>query len=148
MLGRGAALEGAAVKGAGRTNTTAIGLDWSRISARTGGDAAEHITLNHGTLSFTKPNQGVFYSNPVSVVDDAWAIAQQNNLKPVTVGNRDFYVVPRPNSGYAGGMSGQLQNFDYVTIITESGTPRIVTGYPSGGTPPLPKGYNFLIGDQ
>jgi len=124
----------------------ATALDWSRISARTGGDAAEHVTLNHGALSLTKPNQGVFYGNPVSTIEDAWAIAQQNGLKPVTVGNRDIYVVPRQNSGYAGGMGGQLENYNHVTIITEAGTSRVVTGYPSGGTPPLPKGYNFSTG--
>jgi filamentous hemagglutinin len=65
----------------------------------------------------------------------------------VTVGNRDIYVVPRPNSGYAGGMSGQLENLDHVTIIAERGTSRAVTGYPSGATPPLPKGYDFLLGN-
>ena len=128
-------------------NSEAAALDWSRISVRTGGDAAEHVTLNHGTLSLTKPNQGVFYGDPVASVEDAWAIAQQNGLKPVTVGNRDIYVVPRANSGYAGGMSGQLENYNHVTIITEAGTPRVVTGYPSGGTPPMPKGYNFLLGN-
>jgi hypothetical protein len=112
-------------------------LDLSRISARTGGDAADHVTLNHGSLSLTKPNQGVFYGNPVSTIEDAWAIAQRNGLKPVTVGNRDIYVIPRPNSGYAGGMGGQLENYNHVTVITEAGTSRVVTGYPSGGTPPL-----------
>jgi hypothetical protein len=65
-------------------------LDWSRISGRTGGDAAEHVALNHGSLSLTKPNQGVFYGNPVSTIEDAWLIAQQNSLKPVTVGGRDL----------------------------------------------------------
>ncbi|MFT4172087.1 MAG: hypothetical protein QM639_05975 [Rhodocyclaceae bacterium] len=94
----------------------------------------------------TKPNQGVFYGNPVSTIEDAWAIAQQNGIKPVTVGNRDIYVVPRANSGYAGGMGGQLENYNHVTIITEAGKPRVVTGYPSGGTPPLPKGYDSLLG--
>jgi filamentous hemagglutinin len=112
-------------------------LDWSRISARTGGNAAEHVTLNHGLLSLTKPNQGVFYGNPVSTIEDAWTIAQRNGLKPVTVGNRDIYVVSRPNSGYAGGIGGQLENYNHVTIITEAGTSKVVTGYPSGGTPPL-----------
>jgi filamentous hemagglutinin len=122
-------------------------LDWSRVSARTGGDVAEHVTLNHGSLSLTKPNQGVFYGSPASTIEDAWAIAQRNGLKPVTDGNRDIYVVPRQNSGYAGGMGGQLENYNYVTIITEAGTNRVVTGYPSGRTPPLPRDYNFSIGE-
>ena len=121
-------------------------LDWTRISLRTGGDAAEHVTLNHGRLSLTKPNQGVFYGDPVAAIEDAWKIANINSLKPITVGNRDFYIVPRQSSGYAGGMGGQLEPYHHVTIIMEAGTTRVVTGYPSGGTPPLPKGYDFLLG--
>lgn len=123
-------------------------LDFSRISVRTGGDAAEHIVQNHGTLSVTKPNQGVFYGDPVATVEDAWNIANKSGLEPFTIGNRDFYVVPRPNSGYAGGMGGQLEPFHHVTIITETGSSRLVTGYPSGGTPPIPRGYDFLLGKQ
>ena len=121
-------------------------LDWTRISLRTGGDAAEHVTLNHGRLSLTKPNQGFFYGDPVAAIEDAWKIANINSLKPITVGNRDFYIVPRQSSGYAGGMGGQLEPYHHVTIIMEAGTTRVVTGYPSGGTPPLPKGYDFLLG--
>jgi filamentous hemagglutinin len=103
-----------------------------------------HVTENHGSLSLTKPNQGVVYGNPVFTMEDAWLIAQQRAIKPITVGNRDIYVVSRPNSGYAGGMGGQLENYNHVTIITETGTNRVVTGYPSGGTPPLPKGYELF----
>ncbi|MFT4193185.1 hypothetical protein, partial [Ottowia sp.] len=119
-------------------------LDWSRTSPRTGGDARGHVTENHGSLSLTKPNQGVFYGDPIFVIENSWSIARQQSINPVTVGNRDIYVVPRPNSGYAGGMGGQLENLNYVTIITETGTARIVTGYPSGGTPPLPRNYELF----
>lgn len=45
-------------------------------------------------------------------------------------------------------MGGQLENYNHVTVITEVGTSRVVTGYPSGRTPPLPKGYNFSTGGQ
>ncbi len=101
---------------------------------------------NHATLSLTKPNQGVFYGNPLAAIEDAWARSLRMGLHPVTVGNRDIYVVPRPNSGYAGGMGGQLENLNHVTIITEAGTSRMVTGYASGGTPPFPRQYEFLLG--
>ena len=120
-------------------------MDWTRPSPRTGGDAAHHVTKNHGSLNLNKPNQGVFYGKPVETINDAWRIAKSDNVQPVTVGNRDIYVVPRPNSGYAGGAGGQLQNFDNVTIITEKGTSRVVTGFPTGGTPPLPKNYQFPL---
>jgi filamentous hemagglutinin len=99
------------------------------------------VTENHGSLSLTKPNQGVFYGDPLLSIENAWSIARQRSIQPVTIGNRDIYIIPRPNSGYAGGMGGQLENFNHVTIITEAGTNRIVTGYPSGGTPPFPRGY-------
>jgi hypothetical protein len=127
--------------GRGGNVPSTSGLDWSRTSPRTGGNAAEHVTQNHGQLSLSKPDQGVFYANPVIVAEEAWQTAQTSGLQPISVGSRDIYVVPRANSGYAGGMGGQRQNFDHVTIITEKGTNRVVTSYPSGGTPPLPKGY-------
>ncbi|MCK7544074.1 hypothetical protein MLC59_07820 [Marinobacter bryozoorum] len=124
-------------------------LDWTRKSPRTGGDAAHHVSRNHGSLNLNKPNQGVFYGNAVEVVNDAWRKAKSGDVTPITVGNRDIYVVPRDNSGFAGGAGGQLQNFNHVTIITEKGTNRVVTAYPSGGTPPLPKNYEFpLLGGE
>src|SRR5687767_2522585 len=91
------------------------GLDWSRPSPRTRGDAAHHVEQNHGSLNLEKPNQGVFYGNPVATIEDAWAMAQRSSIQPVTVGNRDIYVIGRPNSGYSGGYFGQLDNLDYVT---------------------------------
>jgi integrase/recombinase XerD len=47
-------------------------------------------------------------------------------------------LIPFANSGYAGGFSGQLQNLNNVTIITQQGMPRIITGFPGNGLP-LPK---------
>jgi hypothetical protein len=123
------------------------GLDWSRTSPRTGGDAAHHVMQNHGSLSLTKPNQGVFYGDPIAATEGAWATAQRVGTQPVTVGNRDIYIVGRPNSGYSGGYSGQLDNLDYITLITETGSNRVVTAFPSGGTPPIPKGYQWISGN-
>lgn len=121
-------------------------LDWSRTTLRAGENPAGHIIRNHQSLSLTKPTQGVFFGDSVSAVEDAWSIASRSGLRPVTIGNRDFYIVPRPDSGYAGGMGGQLQSLDHITIITEAGSSRIVTAYPSGGTPPIPRGYEWLLG--
>jgi filamentous hemagglutinin len=78
------------------------------------------------------------YGEPVAAIDDAWAIGQRLGIKPERVGNVDIYLIPRPNSGYAGGFSGQLQNLDTVTIITQGGTNKIITGFPGNGLP-LPK---------
>lgn len=113
-------------------NTTA--LDWSIVS-KAGETRAAHVTAQHGALNLQKPVQGVFYGNPVSTLDDAWAIAQQQGIKPITSGGVDIYVVPRPNSGFSGGYLGQGQNLNTTTILTQPGTPKIITGYPGSGTP-------------
>jgi filamentous hemagglutinin len=113
-------------------NTTA--LDWSIVS-KAGETRAAHVTAQHGALNLQKPVQGVFYGNPVNTLDNAWAIAQQQGIRPITSGGVDIYVVPRPNSGFAGGYLGQGQNLNTVTILTQPGTPKIITGYPGNGTP-------------
>ena len=120
-------------------------LDWSRISPRTGGDAGHHVRVNHGSMNLSKPTQGVFYGDPIDVVEEAWRNARRLGIKPINIRGRDYYIVPRSNAGYAGGMGGQLESLDFVTIITEAGTSRIVTGFPSGGTAPLPVGYEFFM---
>jgi RHS repeat-associated protein len=120
--------------GAARTNSASSTLDWSIVS-KSGESRVAHVNAQHGTLNLQKPTQGVFYGDPVNALDDAWRIAQQQGIKPIASGGVDLYVVPRANSGYAGGYLGQRQNLDTVTIITETGTNKIITGYPGNGTP-------------
>jgi Possible hemagglutinin (DUF637)/Pre-toxin domain with VENN motif len=114
-------------------------LDWSRPN-RTDATTSAHVENSHGNLRLDKPVQGVFYGDPLLVTNAAWKDAQLLNIKPVTVGNRDYYIVPRPNSGYAGGAGGQRLNLDYVTIITETGTNKLVTSIPSGNG--MPRGID------
>ncbi|WP_232457829.1 filamentous hemagglutinin N-terminal domain-containing protein [Burkholderia ubonensis] len=113
------------------------GLDWSIVS-KSGETRVDHVIDQHGDLNLNKPNQGVFYGNPVSTVNDAWNTVQQTGIQPVTNGGTDIYVVPRANSGYAGGYTGQRQNLNSVTIITVRGTNQVITAFPGNGTP-LPK---------
>lgn len=108
--------------------------DWSGVSPRTGADAKTHVQLEHGNLRPGKPIQGVFYGDPVLVTNDAWRIGRQLDIKPTTVSDRDYYVIPRRNSGYSGGDNAQRTNFDYVTIVTQKDTSQIVTSFPSGRT--------------
>lgn len=63
---------------------------------------------------------------------------RQAGIQPMASGSTDIYVVPRANSGYAGGYTGQRQNLDSVTIITVHGTSQIITAFPGNGLP-LPK---------
>lgn len=104
----------------------------------TEGAAVDHVIDQHGDLNLNKPNQGVFYGNPVSTVNDAWNTVQQTDIQPITNGGTDIYVAPRANSGYAGGYTGQRQNLNSVTIITVHGTNQVITAFPGNGTS-LPK---------
>jgi hypothetical protein len=119
-------------------------LDWKRVG-RDGRNAAAHVLDNHGNLKLSKEVQGVFYGHPIDVVENAWLSIDKLGIKPIKMGNRDVYIIPRGNTGYAGGYSGQLENFDHITIITETGTNKVVTAFPSGRTPQLPNNYKFTF---
>ncbi len=71
----------------------------------------------------------------MTVTEEGWAVAQQQGINPVTVNGTDVYVIPRPNSRWAGGFAGQGQNLDTVTIITKQGTNQIITAFPGNGLP-------------
>ncbi len=72
--------------------------------------------------------------DPIGNTEIAWTKVNPERIRPITIGTRDYYLVPSNNSGFAGGMGRQLQNYDYVTVITKTGTNSIVTAYPSGRT--------------
>ena len=125
---------GAAGRAVTAEATPVTPLDWS-IIGKAGETRAAHINAQHGNLNLQKPSQGVFYGDPVAVTNDAWAIAQTQGIKPITANGVDIYVIPRPNSGYAGGYKGVGDNLNSVTILTEPGTSKIITSYPGNGTP-------------
>ena len=102
------------------------GLDWSsyRIS-----HVREHMNPN-----ISKLEHGVFYGNPIEVTNEAWAIAQEQNIRPILIGGRDHYIIPRANSGFASGAIGNRENLNHVLLITEHGTNQIVTSLPSSAT--------------
>jgi filamentous hemagglutinin len=108
-------------------------LDWSLVS-KVGDSREAHVTL-HGSNDLQKATHGVFYGDPVSTVNDAWSLAQKTGVQPVTIGGTDLHLIPRPNSGWAGGFLGQGQNLDAVTIVTKTGTNKLITGFPGNGLP-------------
>ena len=57
-------------------------------------------------MNLSKPTQGVFYGDPIDVVEEAWRNARRLGIKPINIRGRDYYIVPRSNAGYAGGMGG------------------------------------------
>ncbi|WXA79897.1 hypothetical protein LVJ94_28545 [Pendulispora rubella] len=108
-------------------------LDWSIVS-RSGETREAHVGL-HETNNLQKASHGVFHGDAVAAVNDAWSIGQEMGIQPVTVNGADIRVIPRPNSGWSGGFSGQGQNLDSVTIVTRAGTNKIITGFPGNGLP-------------
>lgn len=113
-----------------------LDLDWSIVNKQ-GMTRPDHVGT-HGAQDVQKATHGVFYGDPVDVTNNAWAIGQRLKIKPVFANDADFYIIPRPNSGYAGGFAGQGQNYNTVTIVTQPGTNKLITGYPGNGLP-LPR---------
>ncbi|WP_449445658.1 RHS repeat-associated core domain-containing protein [Ureibacillus acetophenoni] len=98
-------------------------LKWSQ-------DRIKHVNL-HGKNDLQKRLHGVFYGNPTSVSNSAWA--KRGNIKPIKQGNRDVYHIPHSNAGFQGGYAGQGQNLNYVTIVVDRKSGSIVTAFPSNG---------------
>ncbi len=80
---------------------------------------------------------GTVHSEPIRNTELAWKFAQKQKIKPFMDGKKDYYIIPFGPSGYAGGYGGQLDNFSYITIITEHASNRVITAFPSSKTPPL-----------
>jgi filamentous hemagglutinin len=58
---------------------------------------------DHGNLKLSKEAQGVFYGHLIEVAENAWQSINTLSIKPIKMSNRDVYIIPRGNSGYAGG---------------------------------------------
>ncbi|NML34248.1 RHS repeat-associated core domain-containing protein, partial [Paraburkholderia antibiotica] len=104
-------------------------LDWSIVSKK-GECRCTHVN-KHGVNDLQKKDHGVFYGDPTSKINDVWN--SKGNIQPINDGSVDIYHIPSQNSGYAGGYAGQGQNLNYVTVVTQAGTNKIITGYPSAG---------------
>ena len=116
-------------------------LDWSRYSNRTKGSADHHIKMNHGQLRLDKEQQSVFYGDPIKTVENSWEVVKQKNIAPIRQDYADIYIIPKSNVGYDGGIGGQRTNLNYITLVVEKETKKVITAYPSGATPSLPKDY-------
>jgi hypothetical protein len=110
--------------------TTASPLDWS-IKAE-GETRASHVKL-HEANDVTKVEHGVFYGDSVLVINEVWNT--KGSASPVLrdyARGTDTWILERPNAGYRGGMRGQGENLDFVTIITRINSNQLITGFPSG----------------
>lgn len=112
------------------TRKIANKLNWSHVG-RDGQNAADHVCNNHSYLKITKEVQGIFYDNPIKATEKAWQTVTEQGINPTKIGHNDVYVVPMPSAGYAGGYTGQRDEYDYVTLVTKAGTNKVITAYPS-----------------
>lgn len=85
----------------------------------------------HESNDFTKVEHGVFYGDAKNTIEKAWE--NRANGYMITSGNKDIYIIPYENVGYAGGYGGQGNNLNYITIITQKGTNNIISGFPGNG---------------
>jgi hypothetical protein len=117
-----------------RAATTKVrDLDWSIVN-KSGESRFEHV-MKHGSNNLQKDSHGVFYGDPIKTVNSAWLI--KGNIKPITQGGTDMYIIPYKNAGYTGGFSGQGTNLNNITIITKTGSNQIITAFPSGSGMPV-----------
>ena len=75
-----------------------------------------------------KQYHGVFCGDAVSTINKAWE--NRTNGYLLTSDGPDVYIIPFDNAGYAGGYAGQRNNLKSITIVTEKGTNKIITGFP------------------
>lgn len=90
--------------------------------------------LRHG---LDRPNRiihGVFADNPINMVNQAWAIAGAMGITPTAGPNGNLnYVVPYPEAGLQGGLTGAANDnpiLNNIRIVTEPGCNNVVTAFP------------------
>ena len=106
-------------------------INWEAVvSKKTGETRVEHVKL-HESNDLSKLSHGVFYGNSQNTINNAWK-NKSNGIK-ISEGNTDMYIIPYENAGYSGGLGGQGNNLNTVTIITQKGTNNIITGFPGNG---------------
>ena len=105
-------------------------LNWDNVIGKKGETRVEHVKL-HESNDLTKAEHGVFYGEAKNTIEKAWE--NRTNGYMITSGNKDIYIIPYENVGYAGGYGGQGNNLNYITIITQKGTNNIITGFPGNG---------------
>jgi hypothetical protein len=109
-------------------------LDWTVVNRR--GETRKQHVMKHGNNNLHKKRHGVFKGDPIKITNIAWN--KRANITPITKDGLDFYIIPYPHAGFEGGFAGQGNILNNVTIITESGTNKIITSFPSGsGLPPV-----------
>ena len=106
-------------------------LNWDHI-IKNGETRIQHIQQEHTFLKLSKSEQGIFYGDPSSKINTAWSKVAELDIKPIKVGNVDYYVVPMENVGYAGGSNSAVRDvLHHLTIMTEHDTANLINAFPT-----------------
>ena len=103
-------------------------LDWTR-ERLDGLTTIEHVELDNND-NRRKKYHGVFADDAITQTNKAWENKELGTVETQNNGN-DKYLIPVPESGLEGGRLGSGDILDKITIITEGGTNKVVTAYPS-----------------
>lgn len=106
-------------------------LDWDFVVSKKGETRVEHVK-RHLTPMNTREIHGVFYGDPLTIINEAWS--QRGKSKKVIEKNGGLiYNIPYENAGYESGYKNTGAQLDYVTIVVMKNTSQIVTAFPSDG---------------
>ena len=113
-------------------------LDWNAVPYNKGKQSViDHIANKHTVTNLRKPNQGVFFGDFQTSINKAWTEAKVREIKPITVKDVDYYVVPMENSGFTGGSNkAVVDTLNHVTIMTQKGTSNLINGFPTNKAGP------------
>jgi hypothetical protein len=97
------------------------------------GNRIPHV-LRHGLDMPNRIIHGVFADNPIDMVNQAWGLAGATGITPTVGPNGNWnYVVPYPEAGLQGGLTGAANDNpirNSIRIVTEPGCNNVVTAFP------------------
>ena len=120
-----------ASEGAVRVN---LELDWKKIVKRKKDkiETREDHINRHRTPDNLRETHGVFYGEPIDMVNRAWGL--RNLCTPLSDGiGGTIYNIPFKNAGYESGKTRTNEQMHFITIITMEGTADLITAFPSFG---------------
>lgn len=59
---------------------------------------------------------------------------KRGNVQPIIDRAAEIYHIPYLKVGYAGGSNGRGQILNFVTIVKQRGSKKIITAFPSSGS--------------
>ena len=109
------------------------GLNWKAVIGKKDETRREHVIKGHTVPNPDKPEQTIFYKNPIKTINSAWKKRNKKNCKCVFTSSRedgvDEYVIDMNKPiGYDRDTNKVLTK---IVIYVKRNTNKIITGYPT-----------------